>query len=186
MTSPGVRLLLNGQDGTVQMRRCNPFGHATDAGPKHLMGGMFGPQYEGRFKWNCENVAEGRWRMTCRCDQTRHVPAPVMELCRDHVAQILRRMSDACTTCLLPQENIELALARLRTQDEFYRAIRAPGPSDMVRATAARLAAKLEAIDTRIDEMTCHACLVPGNLPHAHPAGRPLAHKCKLTMTELS
>jgi hypothetical protein len=29
------------------MKRCNPYGYATDAGPRHLMGGFYGPEYAG-------------------------------------------------------------------------------------------------------------------------------------------
>src|SRR5258708_3664561 len=113
MTSP---LALAGAPG-IAVERCNPFGHATDKGPKHLMGGMYGPQYEGKIKWVCKAPATGRYRMECRCDALRHVPAPVMPLCLHHLAMIRKRMSDACTTCMLPQRNIELANEYLAVQD---------------------------------------------------------------------
>ena len=31
----------------IMHKRCNPFGNATDRGPKHLLGGVYGPQHEG-------------------------------------------------------------------------------------------------------------------------------------------
>ena len=33
---------------TLLAVRCNPYGYGTDAGPRHLMGGVFGPEYAGR------------------------------------------------------------------------------------------------------------------------------------------
>lgn len=81
-------------------RRCNPYGHATDAGPKHLLGGAFSSAHEGDIKWNCENPAAWRGRMHCTRIDT-HV-GPVMELCADHVQEIQRRQAGFCTRCGIP------------------------------------------------------------------------------------
>ncbi len=178
MTSP---LALAGAPG-IAVERCNPFGHATDKGPKHLMGGMYGPQYEGKIKWVCKAPATGRYRMECRCDALRHVPAPVMPLCLHHLAMIRKRMSDACTTCMLPQRNIELANEYLAVQDLLRTAQLDGAPEARLLA----LVSRLNRIGEQIHEMTCQACLVPGALPHDHPRDRPMAHKCKLTLVEVS
>jgi hypothetical protein len=91
------------------MARCNPFGYATDAGPKHLMGGFYGPEYAGRQTTTrdgihgpavCENTADRRMRMVCRNGHE----GPVMDLCGDHAAEIMRRMADCCTRCVWPSE----------------------------------------------------------------------------------
>lgn len=84
--------------------RCDPFGHGTDRGPRHLMGGLFGVAYEGPWKWRCTNIADGRFIMAC---EHGHQGEP-RYLCYPHVAMITRRMSGVCTRCALPAEAREL------------------------------------------------------------------------------
>lgn len=83
-------------------QRCNPYGHATDAGPKHLMGGLYGPQYEGRYKWACENRVNVRARMACQFGHR----GQEMYLCRPHAIEIQKRQSGLCTRCAWPPEAI--------------------------------------------------------------------------------
>ena len=78
--------------------KCNPFGHGTDRGPRHLYGGLFGVAYEGPYKWQCENPADGQWVMRCPYG---HAGEP-RYLCYDHVAMISKRMAGVCTACALP------------------------------------------------------------------------------------
>lgn len=89
------------------MTRCNPYGYATDAGPKHLMGGFYGPEYAGKQTTFhdgihgpavCTRTATVRARMTC---PNEHM-GPVMDLCLVHVAELQARMSDCCTACVWP------------------------------------------------------------------------------------
>jgi hypothetical protein len=90
------------------MPRCNPYGYATDAGPRHLMGGMYGPEYAGHDKLVrqdgihglgiCEQPATVRARMICPEGHA----GPVMDLCLAHVRTIRARMSETCTRCVWP------------------------------------------------------------------------------------
>ena len=91
------------------MTRCNPYGYATDAGPKHLMGGFYGPEYAGHQTVLadgvhgpavCERPAVARMRMVCEFGHE----GPIMDLCRDHVRELSARMSDCCTRCVWPAE----------------------------------------------------------------------------------
>lgn len=91
------------------MTRCNPYGYATDAGPKHLMGGMFGPEYAGRQTTErngvhgpaiCERPADRRMRLVC----ARGHAGPVMDLCGHHAQEIMDRMAACCTRCVWPSE----------------------------------------------------------------------------------
>lgn len=93
----------------MTLARCNPYGYATDAGPKHLMGGFYGPEYAGRQTTLrdgihgpavCENTATVRARMICPEGHA----GPVMDLCQRHVAELQARMSDTCTRCVWPAE----------------------------------------------------------------------------------
>ena len=92
------------------MKKCNPYGYATDTGPKHLMGGFYGSEYAGDqtvFKDGihgpaiCQNDATVRARMVCEKEQ--HM-GPVMDLCLAHVRELQTRMSDTCTRCVWPDE----------------------------------------------------------------------------------
>jgi hypothetical protein len=89
--------------------RCNPYGYATDAGPRHLMGGFYGPEYAGNQTVLadgihgpaiCEERATVRARMVCEFD---HV-GPVMDLCTAHARELQARMSDCCTRCVWPDQ----------------------------------------------------------------------------------
>lgn len=91
------------------MTRCNPYGYATDAGPKHLMGGFYGPEYAGKqtvLKDGihgpavCERPADRRMRMVCPNGHQ----GPVMDLCPQHAWELQHRMSDCCTRCVWPDE----------------------------------------------------------------------------------
>lgn len=91
------------------MTRCNPFGYATDAGPKHLMGGMYGPEYAGKQTLlpdgihgpaACAERAVHRARLVCTFG---HI-GPVMDLCDRHWREIMARMSGCCTRCVWPPE----------------------------------------------------------------------------------
>ncbi len=91
------------------MARCNPYGYGTDAGPRHLMGGFYGPEYAGdqttladgiHGPAVCENKADRRMRMVCEFGHA----GPVMDLCGRHAAELQARMSDTCTRCVWPNE----------------------------------------------------------------------------------
>lgn len=91
------------------MTRCNPYGYATDTGPKHLMGGFYGPEYAGSMTVLkdgihgpaiCESPAVARMRMVCQ----RGHQGPIMDLCAAHVREITGRMAECCTRCVWPNE----------------------------------------------------------------------------------
>lgn len=91
------------------MTRCNPYGYATDSGPKHLMGGMYGPEYAGKQTLlpdgihgpaACTEQAVYRARLVCPMG---HVGA-TMDLCARHWAEISARMSGCCTRCVWPEQ----------------------------------------------------------------------------------
>lgn len=109
MDSPGAP--------AVHLLRCNPYGHSTgaggDRGPKHLMGGLYGPQYEGGMKWQCQSAADGWYVMTCRCGHK----GQRMPLCGPHVLEIGRRQSSVCPPCAMPPRARELheAIGRARS-----------------------------------------------------------------------
>lgn len=84
----------------VITRRCNPYGHES-GGPKHLLGGVYGPEYEGDYKWVCPNRADGLFVFICASVGHR---GPPVELCYSHVAEITKRMSALCTACAFPAE----------------------------------------------------------------------------------
>lgn len=160
-------------------RRCNPFGHATDRGPKHLLGGVYGPEYEGGHKWNCDRVAVATYRMECRC-QHRGQP---MELCGPGVVQgpdlkpmfheghnskaFMDRVSGACPVCLFPPEARMWSEVAERDQGELATLLKI-GYEFSPQATMLRR--KVEEARTRLDEL--------------NESGR--IHKCPLTLTEIS
>jgi hypothetical protein len=96
--------------------RCNPYGHET-GGPKRLLGGMYGPDHEGRQKWFCEQPATRRVIMICTAFGHKGEP---MDLCEEHHGEIQRRQSSLCTRCAFPpearsvQEEITNAQAQLQ------------------------------------------------------------------------
>jgi hypothetical protein len=162
----------------VTTRRCNPYGHET-GGPRHLLGGVYGPEYEGAlYKWQCERAAEIRCRMTCQCGHK----GQVMELCGPgividaqgrpfthpgHVAELSKRGSDSCPVCMFPPEARELAATAESAQLRLGH-LESIGYALSPQARSLRVT--LEAAATRLDEL---------NL-----TGR--IHKCPLTITEIS
>jgi len=133
--------------------RCNPFGYATDAGPKHLMGGMYGPEYAGkqtlladgiRGPAACTERATHRAVMVCPFDHK----GPVMDLCDRHRAEITARMSGCCTRCVWPDAARELNEAIDAVMPRISEAI---GRGDTV--TAGRLRARVEDLGRQMDEL---------------------------------
>jgi len=140
--------------------RCNPFGYATDAGPKHLMGGLYGPEYAGKMTVNadgihgvavCENTASGRFVLVCPAGHR----GPVMDLCQLHAGMIMARMAATCTACVWPPQALELNEAIDRTSAEITRA------RDLV--SAARLRHRAEDLGRQMDELI--ACGVIARRP---------------------
>lgn len=134
-------------------RRCNPYGYGTDAGPVHLMGGMFGPEYAGHSSLVnrdgvhglgiCERPATVRVRMICT-GPAEHA-GPIMDLCLYHVAEIKGRMAGTCTRCVWPDE------ARA-VNEQIEAAMReAAGVRDL--AMANRLRAKVADLGAQMDEL---------------------------------
>jgi hypothetical protein len=134
--------------------RCNPFGYGTDAGPRHLMGGMYGPEYAGRQTLladgihgpaACTEQATHRARMVCAAEG--HT-GPIMDLCDRHWRIIQARMSGCCTRCVWPDqarglnEDIERAMAQ---------AAEAYARDD--QATAGRLRARVDDLARQMDEL---------------------------------
>ena len=115
--------------------RCNPYGHGTDRGPRHLFGGLFSTAYEGHIKWQCPTPADGRFIMYCPHG---HQGEPI-RLCYGHVAMITSRMSGVCTRCAMPPEAREVWEDTQRYAGMAGRAKQA-GDYDEYR----RLVAKLE------------------------------------------
>lgn len=95
--------------------RCNPFGHET-GGPKRLLGGVYGPEYEGRMKWVCQRPADGMFRFICAGAGHRGAP---QALCYPHVHEIQRRMSSLCPACAYPPEARSLTDQIERDQREL-------------------------------------------------------------------
>lgn len=148
--------------------RCNPFGHSTgrggDRGPRHLMGGLYGPQYEGDKKWFCPNRADGRYRMTCQCDPPHR--GQEMPLCYPHVAMIGKRMAGICPPCVMPPE--ALALHERIQAAQAGAVMLARGGAD--RATVGRAIAEAEQLGLMMTDLV----------------KRGVAHRCPLTLTEVS
>jgi hypothetical protein len=79
---------------------CNPYG-AEQGGPKHLLGGLYGPEYEGRYHWHCENFAIARFVAIC---EQGHRSSNPMPLCQSHAHEIQRRQMGLCPPCAWPPE----------------------------------------------------------------------------------
>lgn len=135
------------------MARCNPYGYGTDAGPKHLMGGFYGPEYAGDqtvFKSGtrgpavCTNTATVRARMVCRNGHQ----GPVMDLCLGHVAEIQGRMSDCCTRCVWP----DAARGVNEAMDYVMRRM-AEAREHQDRPTLIRLGGQLDDLRHQMDEL---------------------------------
>jgi hypothetical protein len=90
--------------------RCNPYGYATDAGPRWLEGGFYGPEYAGSLTLNrdgvhgvavCERPASGRFVLVCPKGHR----GPVMDLCQPCTGVIMARYAGCCTACVhVPEE----------------------------------------------------------------------------------
>lgn len=130
--------------GGLVVRRCNPYGHGTDAGPKHLIGGLYGPEHEGRYKWECLHPVAVRVRMACRNGHR----GQVMDLCRPHAREIQRRQAGLCPRCAWPPKALELFQAINSCQAELG-ALTARG-----LWTGPRGAALRQKIDLCAEEMT--------------------------------
>jgi hypothetical protein len=129
------------------MPRCNPYGYATDAGPKHLMGGFYGPEYAGdqttladgvHGPAICERAATIRARMVCVKEQHQ---GPIMDLCLPHFGELQARMSDCCTRCVWPNEARGINEAMDRTMYE------------MAAARDARDAVRLGRLNDHLDDL---------------------------------
>jgi hypothetical protein len=164
---PGPQSGLFGAPGIV-MARCNPFGHSVgrggDRGPRHLMGGLYSAAYEGAKKWFCENPADGRYRMTCQCDPPHR--GQEMLLCYSHVAQIGRRMAGVCPPCVMPVEARALHELIQAAQGLAAGYARQGAPAEIVRAAVA----KADDLSLQMNELVL----------------RGIAHRCQLTLTEVS
>jgi hypothetical protein len=157
-SAPAVPAVLTG--------RCNPFGHSTgrggDAGPRHLAGGLYTAAYEGAQKWFCPNAADGRYRMSCACG---HV-GQEMKLCYAHVAMITRRMSRVCPPCVMPPQALALHEQVSSAQAAVGRLMLGRADPLAIRAAIAQV----EDLGRMMNELV----------------ERGVAHKCPLTLTEIS
>lgn len=142
------------------MARCNPFGYGTDAGPRHLEGGFYGPEYAGKLTVNkdgihgvavCERAATGRYRMVCAMGHT----GPIMDLCQGHAAAITARYSDCCTACIHVPEEREIQEGMNATMREITAAIMG---GDW--ATQARKRAHLDDLRHAMDELNARGISV--------------------------
>jgi hypothetical protein len=159
----------------ILVKRCDPYGRES-GGPRRLQGGMYGPEYEGNYKWGCERPSSGRYRMICRCG---HKGQP-MELCgagfvkdaqgqtmphTGHIAEFQKRASDLCPVCVYPPEARALTVTAEIAQSELSSPLIIPGSPQW-----RMLGRKVEDARTRLDELNA--------------SGR--IHKCHLTLTEIS
>lgn len=138
----------------LHSQRCDPYGFGSDRGPRHLMGGVFGPEYSGRDLvladgvhgiGICERPAAGWFVMTCPAGHT----GPRMPLCPPHVMMIERRMAATCTACVMPPESRELWEDQRRAEESLRRAYAARDP-----AAVRRIQAKIEDIGQQQVDLT--------------------------------
>lgn len=148
------------------VERCNPYGHTTgrggDRGPRHLGGGLWPAAYEGAKKWRCENRADGWYVMTCRCGHK----GQRMPLCYGHVEMIGRRQSGVCPPCVMPPEALELYDACRRAQADVV-ALHLRGADE---ALIRRGIDKANDLGLQMTDLVL----------------RGIAHRCRLTLTEVS
>lgn len=139
--------------GAVLMGRCNPYGHES-GGPARLLGGMYGPEYEGRIKWTCANLAEVRVRMVCEAPE--HHKGQIMSLCRSHAIEIQRRQASLCTKCAWPPEAVDCQKAIERLQTDLHRAVVASPLGDLlvVSPDVVKVARIQQAIEAKGHRMT--------------------------------
>ena len=161
----------------ILSRRCNPFGQET-GGPKRLLGGVYGPEYEGLHKWGCTRIAESRYRMTCRCGHRGQPmwlcgpgmvtdPQGVQYFHPGHVAEFSKRASDFCPVCAFPPEARQWSEVAERSQGEL---MYLEGIGFIGSPQWRSLKRSVEDARTRLDEL--------------NESGR--IHKCPLTLTEIS
>lgn len=98
--------------GMLVTGRCEIFG-PHDQGPRHLQGGRFGPEYNGRIHWYCRNPQELRVRIHCRHAHSRsecagHCGGRTIAICGPHWGMFHQRMNKACTACSQPPMQISL------------------------------------------------------------------------------
>jgi hypothetical protein len=146
--------------GTLLHTRCNPYGHE-DGGPRHLLGGLYGPEYEGKNKWHCPNLADRRARMECKCG---HRGQP-MDLCQDHHGEIQRRQAGCCPPCAWPPAAIDLK----ERIDYANQQLAMMGPL-VFTPRGARLRREAEDATAAMNELVDLG----------------LIHRCPLTLTEIS
>lgn len=139
---------------TLLQTRCNPYGYGSDRGPRHLMGGVFGPEFAGNDLvledgvhgiGVCERDAAGWYVMTCPVGHT----GPKMPLCVPHVAMITRRMAATCTACVMPPESRALWEEQRSAEDSLRRAYHAHD-----QAAVARIQQRIEDIGKAQVELT--------------------------------
>lgn len=132
------------------MARCNPFGYGSDAGPRHLMGGLYGPEYAGKMTISadgvhgvavCEETASARFRLVCPAGHT----GPIMDLCQRHAGMIMARMAATCTACVWPAQAIALNDAINSVSNQICRT------RDLV--SAARLRDRAADLGRQMDEL---------------------------------
>ena len=139
---------------TLLHQRCDPYGYGSDRGPRHLMGGVFGPEYAGgdlvledglHGIGVCERHADGWFTMQCPAG---HV-GPRMPLCYQHKAMIEHRMAATCTACVMPPESRSLWEDQRRAEESLRRAM-AARDGQAVR----RIQARIEDIGQQQVELT--------------------------------
>jgi len=150
----------------IILGRCNPFGHTTgrggDRGPRHLLGGLYGAEYEGPVKWECRNPADGIYVMTCECGHR----GQRMPLCYPHVRMIGKRQAGTCPPCVMPPAALELHEAIGRARTTVLLLNEGGAPRDRVLAAISR-------------EEDLSAAMTDLYL-------RGIIHRCPLTLTEIS
>jgi hypothetical protein len=147
----------------VLTKRCNPYGNATDAGPRRLLGGVYGPEYEGRYKWGCQNPATIRARAACEYG---HRGQP-MDLCVPHAREMQKRQMGLCPPCAWPPEALQWNEVIERSQNELA-VLHARGQFHSARGV--QLRAYIESAGHRMTEL--------------HQSGR--IKNTPLTLTEIS
>ena len=138
--------------GGLVTGRCEIFG-PHDQGPRHLQGGRFGPEYNGRIHWHCRNPQELRVRIHCRYahavgECAGHCGPYPVKICRPHWGMFHARMNKACTRCSQPAEQIALEEAYYSTGYDYAGAQQA---GDL--AGCQRLASRLADIEQAMGEL---------------------------------
>lgn len=142
------------------MTRCNPYGYATDAGPRHLEGGLYGPEYAGKLTIGkdgihgvavCTRPAAARYVMVCAAGHR----GPVMDLCDSHAARIQLTQADCCTACVHVPEERAIAEEMNSVMTDMTGAILA---GDLV--TQARRKQRLDDLRKAMDELNARGISV--------------------------